>query len=56
MAAIQTDYPIKPCGVELHFEGDLGGSEIKNGTLSNPKSGKAIYGAAVKGTTPAKSA
>ena len=54
MAEIQKDYPIKPCGAELHFEGDLGGSDIKNGDLSNPKGGKSVNGAAIKGTTPAK--
>jgi len=53
---MQKDYPVKHYQGDMHFEGDLGGSEIKNGTLSNPKSGKDINGAAIKGTTPAKSA
>ena len=52
--AIQKDYPIKTCGVELNFEGDLGGSDIKSGDLSNHKGGKSVNGAAIKGTTPAK--
>lgn len=54
MAEIQKDFPVKPYEAELHFEGNLGGSDIKNGDLSNPKGGKSVNGAAIKGTTPAK--
>ena len=54
MAEIQKDFPVKPYQGDLHYEGDLGGSDIKNSNLSNPKSGKAINGVAIKGTNGAK--
>ena len=54
MAETQKDYPIKHYESELNFEGDLGGSVISNGNLSNPKGGKSINGVAIKGTNSPK--
>ena len=54
MAEIQKDYPVKEYQGELHYEGNIVNSDIKSGDLSNPKSGKAINGVAIKGTNGAK--